>query len=96
MLCHASPVRCWPHHFDIALLLPLPGDRSIGVGFLGGDANIPEPYWYAYASPMPEKTLPPLSVGRWYSDAWVGAILTGDHEMSKGERFLDEAIRALS
>ena len=34
---HASPVRCWPHHFDLATLVSLPGGapsgaRTIGVG----------------------------------------------------------------
>ncbi|HJQ38782.1 MAG TPA: hypothetical protein VKB93_16725 [Thermoanaerobaculia bacterium] len=91
----ASPVRCWPHHFDIATLIPLPDNRSIGLGFLGGDANIPEPYWYVYAVPAPEATLPPLSVGRWYAGAWAGAVLTGEHDDVTAERFLDEAIDAL-
>jgi hypothetical protein len=91
----ASPVRCWPHHFDIATLIPLPENGSIGVGFLGGDANIAEPYWYVYASPMPEATLPPLSIGRWYAGTWVGAVLTGEHDAAATERFLSEAIEAL-
>ena len=91
----ASPVRCWPHHFDIATLISLTGDRSIGAGFLGGDVNIPEPYWYVYAYPTPETAFPPLSVGRWYSDAWVGAVLTGENDAATTERFLDEAIGAL-
>lgn len=92
----ASAVRLWPHHFDIAVLISLPGDRSIGAGFLGGDANIPEPYWYVYAWPLPEQTMRPLSVGRWYAGAWVGALLTGDHDAATVERFLDEAVEALS
>ena len=92
----AAPVRCWPHHFDIATLIPLPENRSIGLGFLGGDANIPEPYWYVYVSPMPEATLPPISVGRWYAGAWVGAVLTGEHDAETTERFLNEAIGALA
>ena len=91
----ATPVRCWPHHFDIATLIPLPDNRSIGLGFLGGDANIPEPYWYVYAVPAPEATLPPLSIGRWYAGAWIGAVLTGEHDAASTERFLDEAIGAL-
>jgi hypothetical protein len=92
----ASPVRCWPHHFDIALLITLPGNRSIGVGFLGGDENISEPYWYVYASPTPENTLPPLSLGRWYAGAWVGAVLMGENDAAATERFLDEAVAALT
>ena len=91
----ASPVRCWPHHFDIALLISLPEERSIGVGFLGGDANIPEPYWYVYAWPTPENTLPPLRTGRWYAGAWVGAVLEGIHDTATVEQFLGEAIKVL-
>jgi len=91
----ASPVRCWPHHFDIALLIKLPEDRSIGAGFLGGDANIPEPYWYVYVHPIPENTLPPLSAGRWYAGAWMGALLTGSNLAADAERFLEEAVGVL-
>jgi len=91
----ASSVRAWPHHFDIATLIPLPEERSIGVGFLGGDANIPEPYWYVYVTPIPENTLPTLSIGRWYAGAWMGAVLTGQHADADIERFLDETITAL-
>lgn len=39
------PVRVWPHHFDIAVLLPgLRGDQSVGVGLSPGDTGYPEPY----------------------------------------------------
>ena len=46
-----SPVRCWPHHFDIASLILLDeggGEdaRSIGVGFSPGDETFNEPYYY--------------------------------------------------
>jgi len=92
----ASSVRLWPHHFDIATLIALPENRSVGVGFLGGDANIPEPYWYVYVHPMSEKTLPPITTGRWYAGAWIGAVLTGKNDAATAERFLDEAIAALT
>jgi hypothetical protein len=56
----ASPVRCWPHHFDLATLIRLDAAdapkqiaRSIGVGLSPGDAGIPEPYWYVTPSPSP-------------------------------------------
>ena len=46
-----GPVRCWPHHFDIAVLVRLEEGaaesvRSIGVGCAPGDENYPEPYFY--------------------------------------------------
>lgn len=56
----ASPVRCWPHHFDLATLIRLDAPaapkeiaRSIGVGLSPGDAGIPEPYWYVTPRPYP-------------------------------------------
>ena len=33
----ASPVRCWPHHFDIATLHMLGGGKTIGIGLSPGD-----------------------------------------------------------
>ena len=46
-----SPVRCWPHHFDIATYVSLEeGDpetaRGIGVGLSPGDEGYDEPYFY--------------------------------------------------
>src|SRR6185312_325912 len=40
-----SPVRCWPHHMDIAVLLAGPHDgQTIGVGMSPGDPSCNEPY----------------------------------------------------
>jgi hypothetical protein len=78
-----SPVRCWPHHFDIATLVALePGDaeeaRSIGVGLSPGDEAYAEPYYYVTPWPYPDPgnlpTLPPS--GRWHTEGYVGAIAT--------------------
>ncbi|HET8798203.1 MAG TPA: hypothetical protein VFO89_10980 [Thermoanaerobaculia bacterium] len=85
----ASPVRLWPHHLDVAILI-----GSIGVGFLAGDDAIDEPYWYVYNSPMPEE-LPPLSSGEWYRGHWTGAVLKGDPDTATIGTFLDEAIAAV-
>lgn len=86
----ASDVRLWPHHFDIAILI-----GNIGAGFLAGDENIDEPYWYVHATPMPD-VLPPLTAGFWYDGAWRGAVLTKTLDTATSERFLGEAIEALS
>jgi hypothetical protein len=80
----ASPVRCWPHHFDVASLVHIdpPGRgeeaRSIGVGMSPGDGSYPEPYWYVTPWPYPAaKLLPELDTGHWHTEGWVGAVLTG-------------------
>lgn len=85
----ASPVRLWPHHFDVAILI-----GNIGVGFLAGDDSIDEPYWYVYNTPMPDP-LPPLSAGEWYRGHWMGAVLKGDPDTAAVDKFLDEALRAV-
>ncbi len=61
----ASPVRCWPHHFDIATLMTLVPDggahaRSIGVGLSPGDDTYPEPYFYISPWPYPSQPDLPL------------------------------------
>ncbi|HKV08090.1 MAG TPA: hypothetical protein VJ725_08140 [Thermoanaerobaculia bacterium] len=79
----ASPVRCWPHHFDIATLIGLDKDahsetaRSIGVGLSPGDGGRAEPYFYVTPWPYPEtRDLPPLAGGGiWNTEGWVGAVL---------------------
>ncbi len=78
----ASPVRCWPHHFDISTLITLdPGadpevGRSVGVGFSAGDGAHPEPYAYVLPWPRPGTEAEPQpfgGVGEWVSDDWFGA-----------------------
>jgi len=80
----ASAVRCWPHHFDIATLIPLnPGAassetaRSIGVGLSPGDPKRPAPYLYVTPWPYPStENLPDLEGGGiWNTEGWVGAVL---------------------
>lgn len=81
----ASPVRCWPHHFDIATLVALdpPGGdsesgRSIGLGLSPGDGNYVEPYFYANPWPYPETREghhPLAGGGHWHTEGWFGAVL---------------------
>ncbi|CAN5902031.1 hypothetical protein BH24DEI2_BH24DEI2_24370 [soil metagenome] len=83
------PVRCWPHHFDIATRLeldaaahPESSPASIGVGMTPGDEGIAEPYWYVTPWPMSTGTeFPPLADGYWHTGhqdngGWTGAVLT--------------------
>jgi hypothetical protein len=79
----ASSIHIWPHHFDIATLIFLPGTKNgepmtIGIGLSPGDINYDEPYWYVSPYPYPEtENLPTLNGnGLWHTQHWVGAVLT--------------------
>jgi hypothetical protein len=104
----ASPVRCWPHHFDLATLITLDAGadpesaRSIGVGLSPGDAGRPEPYFYITPWPYPkDPALPALEgSGSWNTEGWLGAVLEAraiagarDQE-GEVRRFLASAITA--
>ncbi|MCZ6539453.1 MAG: hypothetical protein O6922_06475 [Chloroflexi bacterium] len=106
----ASTVRCWPHHFDIATLVVLErtaeGDmaKTVGIGLSPGDSSYDEPYWYVSPWPAPDaEILPPLDVaGRWHTEGFTAAVLTGseltaDGSASQSEKldnFLDRAFAA--
>ena len=103
----ASPVRIWPHHFDIATLISLPYPQkdeavSIGVGMSPGDSSYDQPYWYVTPWPYPDPAnLTELAGGgTWHTEGWVGAILTAsqlsqdDKQQEKLAAFLDSAISA--
>ena len=80
---NASPVRCWPHHSDIATLITLDPDkdaesaRTIGVGMQPGDGSYADPYFYVTPWPYPESAdLPALDGGgAWHTKGWTGAVL---------------------
>ncbi len=87
----ASPIRCWPHYFDIATLvslsLPQSGDAtgSVGCGMSPGDASYAEPYFYVTVWPYPEKEkLTALAVGKWHTEGFVAAVLTGSDLLTGG------------
>jgi hypothetical protein len=78
----ASAIRIWPHHFDMATLIMLPGmingsPLTVGVGLSPGDASYHEPYWYVSPYPYPDPAgLPALDgQGFWHTQHWVGAVL---------------------
>ncbi len=78
-----SPVRCWPHHFDIATYVALePGSpetaRGIGVGMSPGDTGYNEPYLYINPWPyLDPDTLPEtVKPGHWHTEGYVGLIAT--------------------
>ncbi len=88
----ASPVRCWPHHFDIASLITLdPGAdpeqaRSIGIGLSPGDEGCSEPYWYVNMWPYPpaDTPAPHLPYGMWRTEGWPGGMLTASALLAAG------------
>ncbi|MBK8725960.1 MAG: hypothetical protein IPL96_07840 [Holophagaceae bacterium] len=98
----ASPLRCWPHHFDLAVLFSL-GEgaepeqaRSIGAGLSPGDGSYDEPYFYVTPWPYPEgKTFPDLPLGHWHREGWTGAVLTASELAAAGGQSRDEAMAFL-
>jgi len=98
----ASEIRCWPHHFDIASLIQLDKERSIGVGLSPGDGTYSEPYYYINMWPYPdlkESSLPKLkSGGLWHTQGWVGAVLKASdfladkNQQDKVSSFIKDAI----
>jgi hypothetical protein len=103
----AGPVRCWPHHFDIATLVRLPGNgalQTIGIGLSPGDESYAEPYYYVGPYPAPSLRPRPLSVGNWHTTGWWGGVLVGseivkhrtpDLQAAFVTRFIEEAVERL-
>jgi hypothetical protein len=73
-----TPVRCWPHHFDIAMLVELEGARAIAIGISPGDDYYAQPYFYLSPTPRPNTgNLPSLPPGgRWHTKGFFGAVAT--------------------
>ena len=77
----ASPLRCWPHHFDLATLTTLPARNagatgSVGAGLSPGDEYYDEPYFYVSVYPEPDPAaLPSLPMlGHWHLRDFMAAI----------------------
>lgn len=100
----ASAVRTWPHHFDIATLIELPGEprRTVGIGQSPGDDSYAEPYWYIGPYPYPPiDNLPALAGGgHWHTKGWVGAALPASAFVDTADQraqvsaFIDSAVAA--
>ncbi len=97
----ASPVRCWPHHFDLATLLTLEraGDgtasRTIGVGLAPNGGGYDSWYWYVSPWPWPDASaLPALGHGSWHTEGWTGAVLNGEAVFALPEDERSEVVRA--
>ena len=99
-----SPVRCWPHHFDLATLIALtarkPEPGYVGAGLSPGDGYYDEPYFYVSVYPQPEKAmLPPLpKLGHWHTHEFTAAIapahkiVAAGNPMAETDDFLQAAV----
>jgi hypothetical protein len=77
-----TPLVLWSHHFDLSFIYFRQGndehhDPHINCGFALFSDGFPQPYFYAYAYPMPDGltnvALP--APARWYTDTWQGVVL---------------------
>jgi len=78
-----APVRCWPHHFDIAIYVQLEAGelesaRGIGAGMAPGDSAYDQPYFYVnpFPAPNPEQLPQAPKPGHWHVQGFVGACAT--------------------
>ena len=74
-------LRCWPHHFDIAVLVPLEeGDpetaASIGMGLSPGDGSYGQPYFYCTPWPAPDAALLPAAPEpfHWHTQGFTSLV----------------------
>ncbi len=103
----ASPLRCWPHHFDLASLTTLPAavggtTKYVGAGLSPGDGYYDEPYFYVSLYPAPPAAaLPPLpKLGHWHTHEFTAAVATAHAILAckdrqvETENFLQAAVTA--
>ncbi len=91
-----EPIRCWPHHFDLATRLILQAhdnpeeETSIGFGFSPGDEGINQPYFYVNCWPYPQlnsDALPDLGpYGQWNLQGWIGTTLLHHEFAAKSDQ----------
>jgi hypothetical protein len=101
-----SPVRCWPHHFDLATLITLsarkPEPGYVGAGLSPGDGYYDEPYFYVSVYPNPDKAaLPALpKLGHWHTHEFTAAvapahkIVAAGNPMAETDVFLLAAVNS--
>ena len=76
-----TPVHCWPHHFDLATLLELGDERSVGLGFSPGDDTYASPYFYINPWPKPESydKLPEAPArSHWHTEDFFSLLLPSE------------------
>ena len=103
----ASPVRCWPHHFDLATLTTLPMRNSVTPGYVGvglspGDNYYDEPYFYVSVYPKPDPSMLPTLplLGYWHTHEFTAAvapahkILAAKDQKIETDKFLQFSVEA--
>jgi Family of unknown function (DUF5996) len=101
----ASPVRCWPHHFDLATQATLPTPNvdttgDIGSGFSPGDEYYDEPYFYVSVYPEPDPAMLPMlpAMGHWHTREFTAGvkpahkILAAKDKATETDEFLQGAV----
>ncbi|NOQ71121.1 MAG: hypothetical protein GQ574_03905 [Crocinitomix sp.] len=93
----ASPIRIWPHHFDLGVYASINSEGSIfmAAGLAIPDSLVDDLYYYASAyndgTEVVSKNLTGLTIGDWRSD-WNGATLPSSQiDAIKAINFLNEA-----
>jgi hypothetical protein len=88
-----SPVRGWPHHFDLATLISLDeamGEhgRSVNVGLSPGDEYYDEPYFYVTPYPHPHPAKLPIlpKLGHWHTQDFTAAVLPASRIVKTKDR----------
>ncbi len=82
-----SPAYLWPHHFDLATLLTVTKEKSIGVGISMGDHYYAQPYAYVSPYPAPKGASRPAlpAGGHWHTKDFFGAAATADELLAQKE-----------
>ena len=101
----ASPLRCWPHHFDLATLTTLPAPvggttKYIGAGLSPGDQYYDEPYFYVslYPAPAAATRLALPKPGHLHTHEFTAAVATAhailacQDRQAETEAFLQAAV----
>jgi len=95
---NATPVRCWPHHFDLDALIVFRSEepdhvRSMGTGFSPGDGYYDEPYFYVSLHPAPDATTraPLPATGHWHTHEFIAAVATASRLIAAGDQEAETA-----
>jgi hypothetical protein len=97
----ALPVRCWPHHFDLASIsypdgTPGRDARQIGFGLSPGDGYHEAPYWYLTPYPVAAgaRFAELDGGGVWQPSGFTGAVLVGVRDEPAVRAFFASAFAA--